>query len=213
MAIRILFLDKSFDFVGGNCGEAGGRPFYEPRFDRRPGEGGRLLCCIYRSVSPSSLSFSLFLEQKRRYSSFPPQMTPSHFLSHRPYHCHRFSRHLILCPTFPIISCSGIASIGLMNHKHGFFFWLSCFSWVGTKNCDIEYWVVFRSCLGSGQNLWQKRGPTPKCHPRQFFPRHLQDQSRHKHQPSLWSGFEEALYIIGQLILNLANLHLSRLFT
>ena len=166
VAIHILFLDKSFDFVGGNCGEAGGRPFYEPRFDRSPGEGGRLLCCLYRSVSPSSLSFSLFLEQKRRYSSFPPQMTPSHFLSHRPYHCHRFSRHLILCPTFPTISCSGIASIGLMNHKHGFFFWLSCFSWVGTKNCDIEYWVVFRSCLGSGQNLWQKRGPTPKCHPR-----------------------------------------------
>ena len=50
VAIHILFLDKWFDFVGGNCGEAGGRPFYEPRFDRRPGEGGRLLCCLYRSV-------------------------------------------------------------------------------------------------------------------------------------------------------------------
>ena len=50
MAIHILFLDKSFDFVGGNGGAAEGRPFYEPRFDRSPGEGGRLLCCLYRSV-------------------------------------------------------------------------------------------------------------------------------------------------------------------
>ena len=77
MAIHILFLDKWFDFVGGNCGEAGGRPFNEPCFDRSQGEGGGLLCCLYWLVS--SFSFSLSLEKMRRCSNFYPSDDPLTF--------------------------------------------------------------------------------------------------------------------------------------
>ena len=193
-----FFWWQSFDwltifYVGGSRREEAGGPFNEFGFDWSEGEGGWLLRCLYRLVS--SLSLSLSFQQ-----CFTFQMTLSHFLSHPPYRCHRFlktdlSTFNLKTPDilFNIIWFSGIASIGLMNHKHGFFFWLSCFSWVWALDSLIEFkdWAVlsFRSCLGSGQNLWQKRGPTTKCHPWQFLPWHIQDQSWHQCQPSLWSGF------------------------
>ena len=82
--------------------------------------------------------------------------------------------------------------------------------WPWTK----EDWALlsFRSCLGSSQNLWPKRGPTTKCYPQQFLPWHLQDQSWHQHQPSLWSRYQETLHFTGRLILNLSSLHLRGLF-
>ena len=76
-------IDGTILYFGGSGGKAGGRSFNEPGFDWSEGEGGRLLCCLYRLVSSLSLSLSFV-----QYFTF--QMTLSHFLSRRRFHCHRF---------------------------------------------------------------------------------------------------------------------------
>ena len=51
-----------------------------------------------------------------------------------PQVCQNWSNSRYFVP-LPTICCSGTASIGLIKHKLGFYFWLSCFSWVRILCC------------------------------------------------------------------------------
>ena len=55
----------------------------------------------------------------------------------------------------PIICCSGTASTGLIKHKLGFYFWLSCFSWVRILCCCCCCGIVLNPKIG----LFSLSGP------------------------------------------------------
>ena len=136
---------------------------------------------------------------------FTLQMNRAHFLSPHLCLCHRFYKIIVFnLKTSDIqlllIYFSGIASSVLMNHNHGSFFWLLCFPWVG-ESYPLQVWAIFRSCPGSGQDLWQKqgKGSTTKRDPGKFLPWHVQDQPWNQHRSSLWSWFQEVLHFAGQV--------------
>ena len=132
-------------------------------------------------------------------------MNRAHFLSPHLCLCRRFYKIIVFnLKTSDIqlllIYFSGIASSVLMNHNHGSFFWLLCFPWVG-ESYPLQVWAIFRSCPGSGQDLWQKqgKGSTTKRDPGKFLPWHVQDQPWNQHRSSLWSWFQEVLHFAGQV--------------